>query len=251
MCCIPVQTICLAGVGTLGPVKAVLSSEHPRRHIPRRRSYRPTPVSAQVTVSGVRSSPASAARSTATASSRPATPPSAPRPGMWAGMSGRAEQGGPVLPLALIAVAGCLAASTACTAPHTSASQPTPSHPTTSAAPTETVSDISVDVAPQIPDEGIHLASVASQQGSRTVPLSGNFPAGPVALMVSCQGRGKLSLDVATVTGLQLPCTSVATGTYNVINFKTKHAAMSIEVRTDPQTKWSLSVGSVKEPIGQ
>lgn len=142
---------------------------------------------------------------------------------------------------AILGVAGCDDTSS-----HAASSGPTSSnHPRTPrSAATPTSADDSVTAPPLIPDEKKHLASTASRQGSATLPVA-ELPAGPVAVMVNCQGKGAMSLSVGDVSSLTVSCEAGAGGTYNVLNFKHAHKNAAVTVKADASIHWSLSVGTV------
>ena len=153
--------------------------------------------------------------------------------------------------LAVAAATGC-SGSDSHSADPTSAktSRPASSRPTGTVAGTvavtaddDSVQDDSVQVAPRIPNEVRHLASATSEQGSAAVTIS-ELPAGPVAIMVNCQGNGVISLAVADIS-LTISCAEEVSGTYNVINLKSSRGAAAISVTANSTIRWSLSVGTV------
>lgn len=144
--------------------------------------------------------------------------------------------------------------ATACTSSHSHSGDSTRTHAASATIPTispASSSSDSVDVPPQIDDELLHLASTASRRGSATVPFERSLPTGALAFVVACQGKGSLSLDVSGVSGITVGCGPAVAVTYNVIEFETKSSARKFEVKTDPQTRWAISVGSVKLPEQQ
>ncbi|WP_237749418.1 hypothetical protein [Streptomyces sp. SS] len=120
----------------------------------------------------------------------------------------------------------------------------TPSSPRPSATATEEEPSGSVTTAPKLID-GKSLAAVANIQGNMEVPLKGGVREAPLSIMVSCQGKGTVTVTYAP-SGLSFPlqCVdSTVSTTYNQIDLKHKRASASVSVQAPSSVRWAMSVG--------
>ncbi|WP_234426910.1 hypothetical protein [Streptomyces niger] len=102
----------------------------------------------------------------------------------------------------------------------------------------------SVTKAPKLLD-GKPLVTVQSAQGSEVLPLKHRVGSGRLAILINCQGEGKLTVTVDK-TGLSFPVECVereVSSTYNEIHLKRKREEASIQISAPPGIRWSLSVG--------
>lgn len=102
----------------------------------------------------------------------------------------------------------------------------------------------SVKVAPKLPG-GAVLAQVANAQGNQQVAVEGPIEKGPLAIMVTCQGAGTITvtLDPAGVS-FPLECgAESANTTYNQVELKEARKSSTVSVTAPSRVRWALTVG--------
>jgi hypothetical protein len=152
-----------------------------------------------------------------------------------------------VVPLAgiiLIATgaAGCSDEEPTSAPPPTSSKTQTPHPETTSRG--EHAPDESVSKAPKLPD-GQVLAQAANRQGNSDLPVKGLVSRDPLAIMVTCEGKGTLTVTL-TPQGVKFPLecvTGESSTTYNQIDLKRDRNSSSIKVAAPSTVRWSLTAG--------
>ncbi|MEU5090645.1 hypothetical protein [Streptomyces sp. NPDC021356] len=131
----------------------------------------------------------------------------------------------------------------------TSPSRTTVPATTTSATPgqrsdrAEHIPGENVTKAPKLPS-GVPLAQVASVKGNREIEL-GHIAAQPLSVMVNCQGKGTLTVEVRPMR-LSFPLECVAgevSSTYNELKLKKSRDQGVVYVTAPSSVRWSLTVG--------
>ncbi|MEU4068321.1 hypothetical protein AB0F25_39015 [Streptomyces wedmorensis] len=127
------------------------------------------------------------------------------------------------------------------TRPSASATSSSPRANTTG---TEEEPSGSVTTPPKLPD-GKTLAAVANVQGNMEIPLKGGVREASLSIMVSCQGKGTVTVTYAP-SGLSFPLKCVegmVSTTYNQIDLKHKRESASVSVQAPSSVRWAVSVG--------
>lgn len=123
-------------------------------------------------------------------------------------------------------------------------SKPTPSAtPSKDKARPEHIPGESVSEAPKLP-EGKALAEIAAAKGNQNVPL-GRVAAGPLSVLVNCQGKGTLKITVQPM-GMNFPLDCVdgeVSSTYNELGLKKSRPEGTVTVTAPSAVRWSLTVG--------
>lgn len=121
--------------------------------------------------------------------------------------------------------------------PSSSTQSPTPGR-------AEHVAGESVTKAPVLPD-GRVVAEAANAVGNREMDIKGGLKAGPLSVMVNCQGEGELTVRVEPA-GLRFPLKCVAgevSSTYNQLNLKHTRTRGTVNVTAPPSVRWAITVG--------
>jgi hypothetical protein len=153
---------------------------------------------------------------------------------------------------ALMAAAGGLAAAAAlagCTGGQGGTgtpSSPSAPSPTRSSAfdRVQHVPGESVTKAPAYPD-GKALIQKANVQGSQEIDIPGGLKAGPLSILVNCQGDGTLTVSVKPV-GLSFPLTCVKEETSSIMNemdLPSPRSHGTVTVTAPSGVRWALTVG--------
>jgi hypothetical protein len=122
---------------------------------------------------------------------------------------------------------------------------PTPRR-TSSPAPdrAEHVPGESVTKAPALV-EGKVKAQAANAQGDRELEIRGGIKAGPLSILVNCQGKGTLKVSVQPL-GLSFPLTCVdgeVSSTLNKIDLKRSRGYGTVNVTAPSRVRWAVTVG--------
>ncbi|MET7427791.1 hypothetical protein ABZT16_02155 [Streptomyces flaveolus] len=102
----------------------------------------------------------------------------------------------------------------------------------------------SVTKAPTLPDGDV-VAEAANAVGNRRIDIKGGLKAGPLSVMVNCQGEGELTVLVEPA-GLRFPLKCVAgevSSTYNQLNLKRTRAQGTVSVTAPSGVRWAITVG--------
>lgn len=145
-----------------------------------------------------------------------------------------------------MSLAGCTsnqdsAGSHSRTSPPPSASLPTKS---STSGRSEHIPGETVTKAPVLPD-GEVLAQTANAHGNQELEIPGGIKAGPLAILVNCQGEGTLTVSVKPV-GLSFPLECVngeVSSTFNQLNLKKSRTYGTVDVTAPSHVRWALSVG--------
>ncbi|MGV9626866.1 hypothetical protein [Streptomyces sp. NPDC003487] len=131
------------------------------------------------------------------------------------------------------------------------AHRPSPSTPSGTVADTagppgrraERIEGETVTAAPKLPS-GEPLAQVAAVKGNRRIGL-GTVAARPLGVVVNCQGKGTLTVQVQPVNlSFTLACTpGEVSGTYNEVRLSRTHPDATVSVTAPSSVSWSLAVG--------
>lgn len=141
-----------------------------------------------------------------------------------------------------MALSGCTSGQDD-TAPH---SRTTPPHTTSSPTPdrAEHVPGESVTKAPALV-EGKVKAQTANAQGNQELEIRGGIKAGPLSILVNCQGKGTLKVSVQPV-GLSFPLDCVegeVSSTLNTIDLKRARGYGTVNVTAPSRVRWAVTVG--------
>ncbi|WP_328748083.1 hypothetical protein OHT57_21460 [Streptomyces sp. NBC_00285] len=158
---------------------------------------------------------------------------------------------------ALAAAVGALAAAAAlagCTGGQdNTGTPPSPSSPSPTRASAvdrvEHAQGETVSRAPAYPD-GKTLIEKANAQGSQELDIPGGLKAGPLDILVNCQGNGTLTVSVKPV-GLSFPLTCVKEETSSIMNEMDLPGPRShgtVTVTAPSGVRWALTVG--QQPRG-
>lgn len=148
---------------------------------------------------------------------------------------------------AVVALAGCTSdqENKATPSPHTS---PSPSTTSPTSTPTseraEHVPGETVTNAPVLPD-GEVVAQAVNATGNREMDIRGGIKAGPMSVLVNCQGKGTLTISVEPV-GLSFPLECVdgeVSSTYNQLSLKRDRDQGTVSVTAPSRVRWALTVG--------
>ncbi|MGW7275636.1 hypothetical protein ACWGH5_34560 [Streptomyces sp. NPDC054864] len=115
--------------------------------------------------------------------------------------------------------------------------------PSKDQASSEHIPEESVSEAPKLP-EGKALAEIAAAEGNQNVPL-GRVAAGPLSVLVNCQGKGTLKVTVQPM-GMDFPLDCVdgeVSSTYNELGLKKPRPEGTVTVTAPSAVRWSLTVG--------
>ncbi|MEU0337259.1 hypothetical protein [Streptomyces sp. NPDC006193] len=158
---------------------------------------------------------------------------------------------GKLMPAASLAVAAALAAG--CTssdgdapdARHTSSAS-TASSSAQSPSPdrADHIPGESVTKAPTLPD-GEVVAKAVNAAGNRELDIKGGLKAGPLSIMVNCQGEGEMAILVQQVgLSFRLKCDAGGvSSTYNQLNLKHTRKQGTVSVQAPSGVRWALTVG--------
>ncbi|MFJ4522698.1 hypothetical protein ACIP4Y_17395 [Streptomyces sp. NPDC088810] len=108
----------------------------------------------------------------------------------------------------------------------------------------EHVAGESVTKAPTLPDGNV-VVKAANVTGNREMDIKGGLKAGPLSVMVNCQGEGELTVRVEPA-GLRFPLKCVAgevSSTYNQLNLKHTRAQGTVRVTAPSGVRWAITVG--------
>ncbi|MET8766186.1 hypothetical protein [Streptomyces sp. NPDC004658] len=125
-----------------------------------------------------------------------------------------------------------------------SPSSVTPSAQSRTPGRAEHVPGESVTKAPTLPDGDV-VATAANAVGNREIDIKGGLRAGPLSVMVNCQGEGELTVLVQPA-GLRFPLQCVAgevSSTYNQLNLKRTRARGTVSVTAPSGVRWAITVG--------
>ncbi|MEU9055707.1 hypothetical protein AB0D37_35845 [Streptomyces sp. NPDC048384] len=98
--------------------------------------------------------------------------------------------------------------------------------------------------APVLPD-GEVVAQAVNVTGNREVDIRGGIKAGPLSVLVNCQGQGKLTVSVEPV-GLSFPLECVngeVSSTFNQLSLKRARDHGTVSVTAPSSVRWALTVG--------
>jgi hypothetical protein len=101
-----------------------------------------------------------------------------------------------------------------------------------------------VTKAPALP-QGEVVAPAANVSGNREVEIRGGIKAGPLSILVNCQGRGRLTVSVEP-TGLSFPLECVdgeVSSTFNRLDVKHARKHGTVSVTAPSRVRWAVSVG--------
>lgn len=125
-----------------------------------------------------------------------------------------------------------------------------PAHPSSSAPqarPTDRSEPIpgeSVTKAPTLP-EGHVVAQAVNASGNQEIDIKGGLKSGPLAIMVNCQGKGKITVAVKPV-GLSFPLecvTGEVSSTFNQLSLKRARTQGTVGVTAPSSVRWAITVG--------
>ncbi|MFC9299563.1 hypothetical protein ACFTWH_34775 [Streptomyces sp. NPDC057011] len=149
----------------------------------------------------------------------------------------------------LLAGLALLLGASACTQAPGDAHTPAAARPTPSAtAPAaklraEHIDGESVSQAPK-PLDGTALISEADRSGNATLPIKGKVAEGRLAIQVTCQGEGTLTVSL-TPGSLQFPLTCLdreTSSTYNEIHLKQARDGAAVQVAAPAGVRWAITV---------
>lgn len=89
------------------------------------------------------------------------------------------------------------------------------------------------------------VAQAVNVTGSRELDIRGGIPAGPLSILVNCQGRGTLTVSVEP-GGMSFPLECVegeVSGTLNQLSLKRARDHGTVHVTAPPRVHWALTVG--------
>ncbi|MFF8942551.1 hypothetical protein ACF1A5_09810 [Streptomyces sp. NPDC014864] len=98
--------------------------------------------------------------------------------------------------------------------------------------------------APVLPD-GKVVAQAVNATGNREVEIRGGIKAGPLSVLVNCQGKGTLTISVEPI-GLSFPLECVdgeVSSTFNQLALKRARDHGTVNVTAPSQVRWALTVG--------
>ncbi|MDN3258915.1 hypothetical protein QWJ26_03660 [Streptomyces sp. CSDS2] len=101
-----------------------------------------------------------------------------------------------------------------------------------------------VTKAPALP-AGEVVAQAVNAAGNRELEIAGGLKSGPLAVLVHCKGKGKLTVEVEPV-GLNFPLECVAgevSSTYNQLDLKNTRGQGTVSVTAPSTVRWSITVG--------
>ncbi|CAM5458065.1 hypothetical protein GCM10010378_52550 [Streptomyces viridochromogenes] len=146
---------------------------------------------------------------------------------------------------AVVALTGCTSSHNGAPTPHTSppratgSSTSSPSSERAEHIPGETVTE-----APVLPD-GKVVAQAVNATGNREMDIRGGITAGPLSILVNCQGRGTLTVSVEPV-GLSFPLECVegeVSSTFNQLSLKRARDHGTVSVTAPSRVRWALTAG--------
>lgn len=98
--------------------------------------------------------------------------------------------------------------------------------------------------APVLP-EGEVVAQAVNVTGNREMEIRGGITAGPLSILVNCQGRGTLTVSVEPV-GLRFPLECVegeVSSTFNQLSLKRARDHGTVSVSAPSGVRWALTAG--------
>ncbi|MEJ8670357.1 hypothetical protein OG331_23925 [Streptomyces sp. NBC_01017] len=98
--------------------------------------------------------------------------------------------------------------------------------------------------APVLPD-GKVVAQAVNATGNREMEIRGGIKAGPLSVLVNCQGQGTLTVSVEPV-GLSFPLECVdgeVSSTFNQLSLKRARVHGTVSVTAPAGVRWALTVG--------
>ncbi|MFJ3339085.1 hypothetical protein [Streptomyces sp. NPDC086766] len=98
--------------------------------------------------------------------------------------------------------------------------------------------------APVLP-EGKVVAQAVNATGNRELEIRGGIKAGPLSVLVNCQGKGTLTVSVEPV-GLSFALECVdgeVSSTFNQLALKRARDHGTVSVTAPPKVHWALTVG--------
>lgn len=147
---------------------------------------------------------------------------------------------------AVVALTGCTSGQDrAAPSPHTSPPRATTSptsSPTSDRA--EHIPGETVTKAPVLPD-GEVVAQAVNVTGNREMDIRGGIKAGPLSVLVNCQGQGTLTVSVEPA-GLSFPLECVdgeVSSTFNQLSLKRARDHGTVSVTAPSRVRWALTVG--------
>lgn len=147
---------------------------------------------------------------------------------------------------AVVALAGCTSDQDQATpSPETPSPRPTASPAGSPASDrAEHVPGETVTKAPVLPD-GKVVAQAVNATGNREMEIRGGIKAGPLSVLVNCQGQGTLTVSVEPV-GLSFPLECVdgeVSSTFNQLSLKRARVHGTVSVTAPAGVRWALTVG--------
>jgi hypothetical protein len=156
----------------------------------------------------------------------------------------------PVAKLSPLAAATALAVvavlAVGCSNDDSDAPDASPKGPARPAAPhrAEHIPGETVTEAPVLPD-GEVVAQAVNVSGNRELEVKGGLKSGPLAVLVNCKGKGRLTVEVEPV-GLNFPLKCVAgevSSTYNQLDLKNTREQGTVSVTAPSTVHWAITVG--------
>lgn len=98
--------------------------------------------------------------------------------------------------------------------------------------------------APALP-EGEVVAQAVNAVGNRAMDIRGGIKAGPLSVLVNCQGKGTLTVSVEPV-GLRFPVECVegeVSSVFNQLSLTRAHDHGTVGVTAPSRVRWALTVG--------
>lgn len=148
---------------------------------------------------------------------------------------------------AVIALAGCTSDQDNKATPSPHASPPRSTNSPTGTPTSERAEHVpgeTVTKAPVLPD-GEVVAQAVNATGNREMDIRGGIKAGPMSVLVNCQGKGTLTISVQPV-GLSFPLDCVdgeVSSTYNQLSLKRDRDQGTVSVTAPSRVRWALTVG--------